>query len=226
MAERLRRGTVSSPSRRCYHGAALPTSDLPATPVPPSPLPGRDPWGLVVPILLAVVLLAVAPARAATVDDQTVGEQTVGDLEWALSAGAFDVGRDQEAAEFGLEVRLPTYALPLGRFELPVQPAVGALGTDDGGGYGYLGFRVPLGELWPDRWPDRWRVVPYTGVGIYTAGDGKDLGGPVEFRSGLEVSYRGGERWWLGVNFYHLSNGVLYDRNPGSESLVLTLSWR
>jgi hypothetical protein len=68
--------------------------------------------------------------------------------------------------------------------------------------------------------------VPFTGAGLYEEGDGKDLGGPVEFRSGLEVAVRAGARWWVGLSYYHLSNAVLYDRNPGEESLVLVVSRR
>ena len=98
--------------------------------------------------------------------------------------------------------------------------------TSDGGAYAHLSFRLALKDLWATPWSERWRVVPFLGVGIYEEGDGKDLGGPVEFRSGVEVSYRVGRRWWLGATLYHLSNGVLYDSNPGEESLALTLSWR
>lgn len=152
--------------------------------------------------------------------------ETVGGLEWALSAGLFDVNRSQETEEAGLEVRFRTRVLSLGDLDLPVQPAVGAMATGDDALYGYLSFRIPLAELWPDDWPERWRVVPHLGVGVYDRGEGKDLGGPVEFRTGLEVGYRTGRRWWVGLNFYHLSNAVLYDLNPGEESLVLTVSWR
>jgi hypothetical protein len=73
---------------------------------------------------------------------------------------------------------------------------------------------------------ERWRAVPFTGGGVYSAGDGKDLGGPVEFRSGLEVSVGVGERWRVGVVYSHLSNAVVYDLNPGAESLVVAVAFR
>jgi hypothetical protein len=97
---------------------------------------------------------------------------------------------------------------------------VGGMVNDAGGYYGYLGLRLPLER------GERWQVTPSIGPGIYSAGDGIDLGGPVEFRSGIEVSARLGERARLGVSYYHLSNGVLYDLNPGQESLVLVLTVR
>jgi hypothetical protein len=48
----------------------------------------------------------------------------------------------------------------------------------------------------------------------------------VEFRSGLEVSYRLDDRSRLGLSFYHLSNGVIYDVNPGGESLCVVYGVR
>jgi lipid A 3-O-deacylase len=181
--------------------------------------PNRRPPGraAAVRLALAAVCLLAAPRFVAA-------------AEWALYAGAFDVGTGDEVAEAGVEARFRLFELPLGAFELPLEPAAGVMANADGGGYLYGSLRIPLHELWngserPAE-PPRWRVVPFTGAGLYEAGDGKDLGGAVEFRSGLEVAVRAGDRWWVGLSYYHLSNAVLYDRNPGEESLVLVVSRR
>lgn len=173
------------------------------------------------------LLVASTPALAA-LDQADDRPGTSGSLvrEWAVHAGIFDVGTNDNVGEVGVEARFRLFDLPLGGFDLPVEPAAGAMVTGDEGAYAHLSFRIPLHEIWSDGWPERWRVVPFTGVGVYEEGDGKDLGGPVEFRSGIEVSYRVGRRWWLGAALYHLSNAVLYDENPGEESLVAMLSWR
>lgn len=165
-------------------------------------------------VLVALLLLAVAPAAPAQV------------AEWSFSAGVFDVGKDRETAQVGLDARFRTFHLDVGAFELPIEPALGGFVNADEAVYVGATLRLPVNELWRRDPPRRWRLVPYTGVGLYDDGESKDLGGPVEFRSGLEVSWRAGERWWIGVDFYHLSNAVLYDLNPGEESLVLTVSWR
>lgn len=170
---------------------------------------------LILPVVVALGLATAAPAAAVE--------------EWALSAGAFDVGRSSEAVEVGVEGRFRLFPVDLGAFELPVEPALGVMGNGDGAAYGYVSFRVPLSEVWRGRgeaWPERLRVVPYTGVGLYSEGDSKDLGGAVEFRSGLEVAWRVAEEWWLGLSFYHLSNAGIYRPNPGEESLVLVVSRR
>jgi hypothetical protein len=94
------------------------------------------------------------------------------------------------------------------------------MANTDGGLYGYAGFRleVPVGR--------RWLVVPQTAGGVYDRGDGKELGGSIQFRSGLELAYRLTEAHSLGAVFYHLSNSGLERPNPGSESLALVWSWR
>jgi hypothetical protein len=183
-------------------------------PLPPARLRRPTPVRAWATAGLAALALLLARPAAAQVD------------EWAVHGGLFDLGHSQEAVQAGVEARLATQHLDFGRFELPLQPGFGAFGNEDGAGYAYVSFRLPLAEIWREHWPQRWRVVPFTGVGLYTAGDSKDLGGPVEFRSGLDVDLRLSEDWWLGLSFYHLSNGVLYDLNPGEESLVLQLSWR
>lgn len=100
-------------------------------------------------------------------------------------------------------------------------PVVGAMATSDGSLYAYAGFRwdVSLGESW--------RLTPQWATGLYyTHPDGRSLGGPVNFRSGVEISRRVGGKGRVGLLFYHLSNGGFYERNPGSESLVLTYTAR
>ncbi len=61
-------------------------------------------------------------------------------------------------------------------------------------------------------------------TGLYDEGSGVDLGGPVEFRSGVEVGFqnRAGVRFSLGVD--HRSNAGLYSPNPGLETVHLRVS--
>lgn len=106
------------------------------------------------------------------------------------------------------------------RFVPDVSPTVGGLATDEGTLYAYAGLRfdVPLGE--------KWVVTPQWATGIYWANEGRDLGGALEFRSGVELTRRIGERSRIGILLYHLSNASFYRFNPGTESLVLTFSTR
>lgn len=159
-------------------------------------------------VALGAALLAAAPAAAYEPS------------ELVLGVGRYGVLDRRQATEAAVELRFTRLPLALGRLRLEIEPAIGAMANDDGSYYGYAGFGVP----WEPS--PRWRLTPYTGVGIYSAGDGKDLGGPVEFRSGLEVSYRLSDRSRLGLTFSHLSNAVIYDLNPGVESLSVVYGVR
>jgi hypothetical protein len=165
-------------------------------------------------LTILTLLATFSPLLAAPVNAQTQDPEGVS-AGWAFSLGAFDFIDSDKAAEAGIEYRWRPFRL----WKLDLKPVVGIAGTDEESFWGYGGFRwdVPIGS---DRW------IPTIGfaVSLYDQGDGKNLGGTVEFRSSFEIAYRfdGGSR--LGLSIYHLSNARVYDLNPGSESLVLTWS--
>jgi lipid A 3-O-deacylase len=136
---------------------------------------------------------------------------------FAFTAGEHDVLRNQEdGGEVGAELRFREVHLGfLPRFIPDFIPVLGAMRQSKGIVYGYAGFRldVPVSE--------RWVTTIGFGAGNYHHGEGKKLGGPVEFRSSIELARRFGESSRLGLALYHLSNAGLYEHNPGSESLVL-----
>lgn len=162
--------------------------------------------------LFAALVFAAAPLQAAMPE------------VIAASAGQFDVFNKGKGVEAGWELRFaPRRFPPMPRFLPDVIPVTGAMATSRGTLYVYGGFRVeiPLGK--------RWMASPHWAAGVYYRDreeGSKDLGGAIEFRSGLEVSYVLTERSRLGLSLYHLSNAGIYDFNPGSESLVLTFSVR
>ena len=135
---------------------------------------------------------------------------------WAFSIGSFEfIDSRFEALEVGIEYRFDTF--PFWFMEL--QPVLGVSGTDEDQIWAYGGFRWDLTD---GPW------IPTIGfaVAAYDEGDGKDLGGVIEFRSSIDLAYQFDNGSRLGLSFYHLSNASIYDINPGSESLVLTYSFR
>ena len=60
--------------------------------------------------------------------------------------------------------------------------------------------------------------------GLYFDNGGFDLGGPIEFRSGIEVGYENRKGWRFGVSYDHRSNAEIYSRNPGIETVQLRVS--
>jgi lipid A 3-O-deacylase len=129
----------------------------------------------------------------------------------ALSVGTFGVLDTEELFEAGLEYRMRPVAYGL-------RPIVGASVLQDGGNYIFGGARYEYNLT------ERWQIAPSFAAGIYSAGS-IDLGGPLEFRSGLDVSRRISPDLSVALGFYHLSNGGLYSLNGGSESLVFSLAY-
>ena len=95
-----------------------------------------------------------------------------------------------------------------------VAPFVGGFVTTDGAVYGGFGLGA---ELVLD---DRYVFMPFTGVGLFEDGGGKDLGSVVEFRSGVDLGYRFDYGGQISVTFTHISNAGISDRNPGTELLM------
>ena len=130
--------------------------------------------------------------------------------ELAVGAGAYDIAKTR-SIEAGLEYRWRSRAWGL-------VPALGGAFTGDGALWAYGGLRRPF------RVASGWRLTPGFAVALYEeGGTGKDLGGPIEFRTSLELSRRLAGGSSLGVAVYHLSNASIYEDNPGSNSLIL--SW-
>lgn len=57
--------------------------------------------------------------------------------------------------------------------------------------------------------------------GLYSPGDGPDLGGALHFRSALGVGYRFDNGASLTMSYDHRSNGDTQDLNPGLETLSI-----
>ncbi len=152
-------------------------------------------------LLFAGCLAAAAPAPALAGDPAFL----------SMGVGYYDINDDREAGEFRLEYRSSAeYWI--------FKPFAGAMATSDAAFYAYGGVLVDI------YLGNRLVLTPNFAAGLYAEGDGKDLGHVVEFRSGLEASYRFDNRARLGVLFYHISNAGLDDNNPGTEVLSLTYS--
>ena len=144
-------------------------------------------------------------------------------LEIVLGAGDYDVEESLGDGPVEVDLVFRFTGTEMWRWEkhgIAVVPAVGVMATEQESYYAWVGNAVliPLGA--------RWGLVPELGAGYYERGEGKRLGGEVEFRSGLAVTYRPNEALHLGVGFYHLSNAGIYEVNPGVNSLLFTLGFK
>jgi len=134
----------------------------------------------------------------------------------SFSMGAFDLLRDRYRTwEFEVEYKFLVSWLPSPWHFLEFRPIIGLMATATESVYGYLGLNFDFLFL------DHLLIAPGFAAGYYCRGKGKNLGYPIEFRSGIELAYQFSDGHRLGVHFYHLSNASLSRRNPGEESLVI-----
>ena len=129
----------------------------------------------------------------------------------AFHAGGFDVNDDETAGQLNIEYRSDWD-------DWYFKPFAGVMATTDAAIYGYAGIML---DIYFGR---RIVLTPNFAAGLYSDGDGKDLGSVIEFRSGIELAYRFDNRTRLGVAFHHISNASIDDVNPGTETLTLVLS--
>ena len=93
-----------------------------------------------------------------------------------------------------------------------IKPVTGFMLTADSASYLYTGIQAEykFGKL---------NLTPSFSPGLYSVGDGKDLGYPLEFKSELQISVDFfGSR--LGYSQSHLSNANIGDKNPGADSYM------
>ncbi len=137
----------------------------------------------------------------------------------AAASGVFDPFVPGGSYEVGAEFRFaPRRFRFLPERLPPASPTMGIIADAQGSLYVYGGWRLdfPFGA--------RWVVSPGWAVGLYDRAPEFDLGGLLEFRTNIELAYRLPNGSRVGLCLYHLSNGGLYARNPGSESLVVSYS--
>lgn len=171
------------------------------------PIPSRSSSVTLVTLCVLLLVPCVAtPAEAGVVDSLS------------LWGGQFDVLESNRTDELGAELRFASLVDGGDPVSWVLRPAVGVMGTSEEAFYGHVGFRLEL------SFSDRFTLTPQLGAGYYDRGDDKNLGGNLQFRSGIEAAVRLGGRQSLGLLFYHLSNAGIEDVNPGAESLVLTWS--
>lgn len=130
----------------------------------------------------------------------------------AVSAGAVFLDGEQIAGE--VYIRRDTR-----RKFGPFQPIYGFSVTDQGTVWVGAGpsYTLPLKS-------ENIFVQLHAMAGFYLQGDGPDIGGPVEFRSGVEIGFVADNGMRFGLSFDHRSNADIYDDNPGLETVQFRVS--
>ena len=132
--------------------------------------------------------------------------------EFNVYTGMFDFSDDGKRSTL-VGIQHQNESLKKKSFLGTLSPVTGFLITGDSAGYVYTGVQAEykLGNL---------NIVPSFTPGIYSEGDGKDLGHPLEFKSEVQLSFDLFKNSELGFSYNHISNASLGDKNPGANSYM------
>jgi len=160
-------------------------------------------------VWLAAMLAGLACGAPATADAHSFDSSPA----FEFSAGAFGVleGAD-DAFRVSAEYRRP----PMGSWRLA--PGIGASVDGDRSTFIYADLRR---EFWLES---DWVVSLSFGAGRFRTGEVLRLGGDLEFQSAISLARRLRSGLRVGTSVQHLSNGGLYDENPGTEVVALLIS--
>tara|TARA_B100000700_G_scaffold86083_1_gene96780 strand:- start:2634 stop:3236 length:603 start_codon:yes stop_codon:yes gene_type:complete len=126
--------------------------------------------------------------------------------------GMFDFSDDKKRSTlFGIEHQ--DESLYKNTFFGRVTPVTGMMFTTDNAAYVYTGIEANY-DLGP------FKFTPSFTPGLYSQGNGKDLGHPLEFKSEVQLSMDLGESTNFGMSYNHVSNASLGDKNPGANSYM------
>ena len=127
-------------------------------------------------------------------------------------SGMFDFSDNgKRATIFGLEHQNEN--LFRDSFLGTLSPVTGALITADNAAYFYTGVQAQykIGKI---------NLTPSFTPGLYSEGNGKDLGHILEFKSEIQLSVDLLKNSQLGFSYNHISNASLGDKNPGANSYM------
>ena len=132
--------------------------------------------------------------------------------ELNLFTGMFDFSDTKQAAGL-IGIQHQNDDLFRESFLGKISPITGGFLTENSALYVYSGveWNFDIGPL---------KFTPSFAPGFYGAGDGKDLGHALEFKSEVQASLNLTESSSLGMSYNHISNASLGEKNPGANSYM------
>jgi hypothetical protein len=137
---------------------------------------------------------------------------SINEHKFNFYSGMFDFSDDGKSSTiFGLQHQ--NESLLRDSFLGTLSPVTGALITADNASYVYTGVQAQykIGKI---------NLIPSFTPGLYNAGNGKDLGHIVEFKSEVQLSIDLFNNSEFGFSYNHISNASLGEKNPGANSYM------
>ena len=156
--------------------------------------------------LVVFTTLFILPIKA---EEKKVIENNT---EFNVFTGMFDFSDDGKRSNI-IGIQHQNEELNRDTFLGNLSPVSGAMITGDNATYVYTGVQAQykLGNL---------NVTPSFTPGLYGAGDGKDLGHIVEFKSEVQLSLDLSTNTEFGFSYSHISNANIRQQNPGANSYM------
>ena len=159
--------------------------------------------------ILTIFLILVGLTKSINADELKPSDSH----QFNFFSGVFDINTSSKKSSELFGVQHSNDDLFRDTFLGKLSPITGFMMTADSASYLYTGVQAEykIGKL---------NLTPSFSPGLYSMGDGKDLGSPLEFKSELQLSVdlRPGTK--LGYSQSHLSNAGLDDKNPGADSYM------
>ena len=139
--------------------------------------------------------------------------KTKSNNQYNFYSGNFDFSDDkQKAILFGFQHQ--NEMLERETFLGNISPITGGFITENSAAYIYTGIE------WNYDMGGKMIFTPSFAPGLYSEGDGKDLGHILEFKTEVQASYEVSESSSFGLSYNHISNASLGDKNPGANSYM------
>ena len=162
-------------------------------------------------ILLTMITILFSSVFLTFANSQDLNNN-LDETELNLYAGHFDFSDTNAASGLG-GLQHQNDELFRESFLGKLSPITGGFLTEKNQVYLYTGAQTEynLGSV---------SITPSFAPGYYNAGDGKDLGHALEFKTEVQMSLNLSETTEFGISYNHISNASLGNKNPGANSYM------
>ena len=132
---------------------------------------------------------------------------------FSIFGGSYDYDDDNTSTLYGLNYHLSDNTFSVFNI-IDLNPVIGGFITAESATMFYSGFETNIGQ-------NSIYLNLSSSAGIYSNGDGKDLGNALQFKSEVNLFYKLGKSSRVGLGWHHISNAGLSSVNPGTNNFYL-----
>ena len=131
----------------------------------------------------------------------------------SIFGGSYDYDDDNTSTLYGLNYHLSDNSFSVINL-IDLNPVIGGFMTAKSATMFYGGFETTFVQ-------DSLYLNLSSSAGIYSNGDGKDLGSALQFKNEVNLLYKLGRSSRVGIGSHHISNAGLSSVNPGTNNFYL-----